>query len=1068
MTEPKMVNTLLQANLNHARAAQDLLDQFAAQRDASIMVLSEPYRVPPDNPCWAAARTGREVDVAITWRRSKDPLPCKFLEAGEGYVAAGWGDMVVVGVYLTPSLDRATYEERLGKIGDCVRKYAPSPVLVAGDFNAWSRMWGSRRTNGRGAVLELWAASLGLHLVNVGSTSTFVRPRGGESIVDLTWATPGAAARVKSWRVATEFHLESDHRCIEVVLTATPAQVLGRRHPQPRRWVLSKLDEDPFEQMLLAGSWSAETHGAGEVEACAERLRDLVTRACDAAMPRVNPRPRRAVYWWSDEIARLHQAAHKKRRVLKRARRRGGSDPEEMEAIAAEYRGASKALRKAIATAKARAWDELLQKLDENPWGRPYQIVRNKLRRWVPPHTETLETSLLDKVLGALFPRSSGETSIWEEEPSTEGEWSEELEVSMEELAGAVKRMRAKNTAPGPNGVPGKVWALALKHIGQETRNLFNRCLQEGVFPPAWRRAKLVLLRKENKPADTPAGYRPICLLDEEAKLLERIIAGRLVQHLEEVGPDLHGQQFGFRRARSTVDAILCVRGLVEPPVREGGVVVGVALDISNAFNSLPWDRIGRALQKHRVPPYLRRVLRVYLSGRWLEYRDQNQVPTERGVYRGVPQGSVLGPHLWNLGYNAVLEEVLLPPGCEIVCYADDTLILAAGRDWGEAKNRASEATAGVVRHIRDLGLEVAPQKTEAIYFHNGRRGAPPKDTIEVAGVPVPIEAQMKYLGLTLDSRWRFRTHFENIVPRVTKAADSLARLLPNLGGPNGRVRRLYAEVVNSIVLYAAPVWAAEAEASRQICALLHGVQRRVAIRAIRGYRTTSHAAATALAGQPPLELLASMRRRVYYAMAEFRRANRGNEPPPRAVMIIRVRERQRLVAAWSAWLCRPTVPSKRIVAAVQPRLADWLERRWGGITFRSAQMLTGHGCFGAYLCRIGRERTARCHHCSHEEDSAQHTLEECPAWAEQRRVLVTVVGYDLSLPAVINAMLQSERSWVGFLKFCEEVLVKKEEAERVRRGEVTGPAARGVRNGGGGGAVQYRRRRRPPAHLRP
>jgi len=96
----------------------------------------------------------------------------------------------------------------------------------------------------------------------------------------------------------------------------------------------------------------------------------------------------------------------------------------------------------------------------------------------------------------------------------------------MEEIRGAVKRMREKNTTPGPNGVPGRIWASAMRPIGEEMRHLFTRCLKEGSFPSVWRRAKLVLLRKENKPADTPSGYRPICLLDEEAKLLERIIAG--------------------------------------------------------------------------------------------------------------------------------------------------------------------------------------------------------------------------------------------------------------------------------------------------------------------------------------------------------------------------------------------------------------------------------------------------------------------------------------------------------------------------------------------------------------
>jgi len=345
-------------------------------------------------------------------------------------------------------------------------------------------------------------------------------------------------------------------------------------------------------------------------------------------------------------------------------------------------------------------------------------------------------------------------------------------------------------------------------------RQLFDDCLRGGVFPQLWRRAKLVLLRKDGKPADSPSGYRPICLIDEEAKLFERILAGRLVDHLEERGPDLHQHQFGFRRHRSTTDAILRVRASVEAAVRVGRVVICVSLDITNAFNTLPWDRIGGALRHHGVPLYLRRILRDYFSGRYLEYRGNDGAPIEREVRRGVPQGSVLGPHLWNMGYNAVLTQAVLPPGCEAYCYADDTLVIATGDSWGEARSRANEALASVVRVIGDLGLKVAPQKTEAM-FCNGRRGAPPPDntTVLVSGVPVPVRSRMKYLDLTLDSKWSFVAHFEQLAPRVERAANALSRLLPNIGGPCCAVRRLYANVVHSIALYAAPVWAADMRA---------------------------------------------------------------------------------------------------------------------------------------------------------------------------------------------------------------------------------------------------------------
>jgi len=1059
-------NRLILSNVNHTPSAQDLLHQVMAERGVDVAVVAEPYRVPPGHPRWVADPSGKAV--AITWRHGELSLPCTFVEAGVGFVAVRWGRCLVVGVYIPPRLNRTEVERRLDLVRSCTEKH-PWPVVVAGDFNAHSIQWGNPATTPRGRVVEEWAVSMGLILQNRGPTSTCVRPQ-GESTIDLIWAAPPIARRVTNCYVVTGVYSDSDHLYVQLDMECTPEQVLRHRRPRPLRWSLRALDTDMLEGALRAGIWPVEDT-TGDPEAGARRLGALMTRACDCAMPRVNPRPRRAAYWWSQEIAELRQAANTARRRLKRIRRglrHGSATPAEENAAANAMRDACHALRREITTAKARAWQELLDSVNDDPWGRPYKIVMHKIKHWAPPFTESMDPPQRDNILTSLFPLDGGTVAPWEEPPPPydEGEeWRDEWGVSDEELRGAVKRMRAKIRAPGPSGIPGRAWAASVVVTAGHLRQLFTDCLRGGVFPQPWRRAKLVLLRKEGKPADSPSGYRPICLLDEEAKLFERIVAGRLVQHLEETGPGLHEHQFGFREGRSTIDAILRVRTYAERAVQEGRVAVCVSLDISNAFNTLPWDRIGGALYHHGVPPYLRRVLRGYFSDRWLEFRGNDGAPVERGVHRGVPQGSVLGPHLWNLGYNAVLTRAFLPPGCQVYCYADDTLIVATGDGWVETVSRANEALATVVRCIGDLGLEVAPQKTEAM-FCNGLRGAPPPPGthVRVSGVSVPVRPTMKYLGLTLDSEWSFVAHFEHLAPRVEKAANGLSRLLPNLGGPNTRVRRLFANVVHSLALYAAPVWAAEMWATPYIQTLMHRAHRRVAQRMIRGYRTTSYAVATALAGIPPLELLAKMHASNYRRIRELQEAHPN--APPRATRLIKLHTRRQLLEDWSQWLADQTSVgqwTQQVVAAIRSRLAEWAGRGGGGIPYRAAQILTGHGCFGHFLQRIGRDRTAECHHCGALEDTAWHTLASCRAWAAERRDLVAAVGRDLSPPVLIDAILGGDQTRRAVITFCEKVMAKKEDAERSRRGE-DGGARRRRRPGGGA-------RYRPPrlrAHMRP
>lgn len=189
-----------------------------------------------------------------------------------------------------------------------------------------------------------------------------------------------------------------------------------------------------------------------------------------------------------------------------------------------------------------------------------------------------------------------------------------------------------------------------------------------------------------------------------------------------------------------------------------------------------------------------------------------------------------------------------------MVCYADDTFVLAGGRWWNETVNLMENAVAHAVHAIQRPGLSVSPANSKALwFFEHRRRGTPPPELfVTINGEEVPVRRQMKYLGLIIDNQWTFGPHFKLLVPRVIAAANALCGLLLNIGGAGLGVRRLYEEVVRSPVLYGAPIWAEDLMVSRRSLILLRRLQRTIAIRIARGYRTKSYASANVLAAPPP------------------------------------------------------------------------------------------------------------------------------------------------------------------------------------------------------------------------
>lgn len=1044
--------SFLQANLNHCAAAQDLLLQSMAQWKIDLAVACEPYYI-PSRGNWMGDLDG---SVAILTGPGVAP-PLLMLESGSGYVAAEWGEYIVVGTYFSPNRGLTEFETFLDTVRTVIERQVSRPIILLGDLNAKSRAWGNPADNARGRALQIWAVLSGMSLLNRGSTHTCVRHQGG-SVVDVSFATPAVARKVENWRVEEDVETMSDHMYIRFEISSTPGTLASStatsRFP---RWALTRLDREVAKEAAMVQGWVLPVGGQSHnVDEMASRMRTALTEVCDSAMPRIRRRlHRRQVYWWNDEIANLRTACNTARRVYVRCRRRFGHDPAMEHTLHENYRQAKKSLQLAIKKAKTQAREELLSGLNRDPWGRPYRAARKKLRNHGAPITTTMEPALLERVVSMLFPNPPAHAPPAMVPPVPEAEQSVEAPTVTEgEMNAALFRLRGKKTAPGPDGVPGRVICLAAEYLGDGIRELFDVCLRCGQFPKLWKEGRLCLLQKEGRPADSPSAYRPVVLLDETAKLFEKILADRLVRHLEDIGPGLSDAQYGFRAGRSTIDALDALKSLTTNAVERGQVVMAISLDVRNAFNSLPFETLKEAFRFHKVPAYLGRLLEAYLEDRVVLWEGKDGELHQRRVGCGVPQGSVLGPILWNIGFDWLLRGTLLP-GARVICYADDTLVTARGRSYEEAARLSTVVTSLVIDRIHMLGLSVAIDKTEALLFHGPRRGPPRGANISLFGTDIPVKAQMRYLGLILDGRWSFRAHFVQLAPKLVGAAAALGRLLPNVGGPNSLCRRLYSGIIRSMALYGAPIWVNALTAQNK--ALLRRPQRAIAVRAIRGYRTVSWTAATLLAADPPWELQAEILADVHRGRADSRAM--GEDYAGESAESIRATGQTALLRKWAEDLESP-VAGVITVEAVRPHLMRWVARRHGTLSYRMTQVLTGHGCFGDYLHRVARrEELPVCHECGAQQDTTLHTLLECTAWSSQRRTLKDIVGGDLSLSSIISAMLDSDRGWEAMASFCDDVISQKEAAERVREDDPLANPLRRRRLG---------RRRRLYAHLLP
>lgn len=170
-------------------------------------------------------------------------------------------------------------------------------------------------------------------------------------------------------------------------------------------------------------------------------------------------------------------------------------------------------------------------------------------------------------------------------------------------------------------------------------------------------------------------------------------------------------------------------------------------LDISNAFNNLWWPAIIDSLKRMRCSVQIVRIMGDYLNRRRIMFRTESGT-IDREVNKGCPQGSILGPILWNIVFNELLAEYELL-GIRIVAFADDLVIVIGGDSRRQLEERGQKALKMAEEWCIKFKMKLSQKKTEMM-LAKGKLSISRPPRINLAGTQVGFVEEFKYLGLTI------------------------------------------------------------------------------------------------------------------------------------------------------------------------------------------------------------------------------------------------------------------------------------------------------------------------------
>ena len=351
--------------------------------------------------------------------------------------------------------------------------------------------------------------------------------------------------------------------------------------------------------------------------------------------------------------------------------------------------------------------------------------------------------------------------------------------------------------------IPIKIVKKASPIIVKKLSKYYNLLMHAGIFPDVLKIGKISPVFKKGD-AEKLENYRPISTLPIFGKIFEKIIYSRLYSFFTSQNI-LYDKQFGFRKSHSTSHAVNHSVTHVINELNEKKFVLGIFIDLSKAFDTIDHDILLSKLDRYGVRGSPNALMRSYLSNRMQYTQCLGESSDLLEVEYGVPQGSVLGPLLFLIYINDIINSSSLG---NFVLFADDTNIFVSGATITEAYSLANNVLESLDKYMTLNKLHINMTKCCYILFKPKSSAVDqpyPDLHLTINGTIIKQVSHAKFLGVTIDENLDWDQHISDLRRKLYHSLATLNRIKHFI--PEKFYKDLYYTLFESSITYCISVW---------------------------------------------------------------------------------------------------------------------------------------------------------------------------------------------------------------------------------------------------------------------